>query len=448
MIDMTKGKPSKLILYFAFPMILGNIFQQVYNLVDTIVVGKFIGSNALAAVGSSFAIIVFITSIIIGLSMGVSVLLSQFYGAKELEKMKETIITATIVIGFVTIILMIVSLMFIDNILALFNMPQQLIEDSKSYLIIILVGLLFTYVYNLGTALLRAIGDSKRPLYFLIISSVINIFLDLIFVINLNLGVKGVALATIIAQGVSAILVVIYISKKVTFIKFTIKDIKFKKESFLLVIRYSVLTSIQQSIMNLGILIVQGLVNSFGVVVMAAFAAAVKIDSFAYMPVQDFGNAFSTYVAQNKGANLEERIIDGIKSAGKVIIIFSIITTSLVLIFSKNLMLLFVNKGESEVIRIGVEYISIFAIFYFLIGFLFMFYGLFRGLGELKTSILLTIASLGTRVILAYILAETILMEKGIWFSVPIGWALADTIGIIFLNKYKKSRNRMIVTKK
>ncbi len=448
MIDMTKGKPSKLILYFAFPMILGNIFQQVYNLVDTIVVGKFIGSNALAAVGSSFAIIVFITSIIIGLSMGVSVLLSQFYGAKELEKMKETIITATIVIGFVTIILMIVSLMFIDNILALFNMPQQLIEDSKSYLIIILVGLLFTYVYNLGTALLRAIGDSKRPLYFLIISSVINIFLDLIFVINLNLGVKGVALATIIAQGVSAILVVIYISKKVTFIKFTIKDIKFKKESFLLVIRYSVLTSIQQSIMNLGILIVQGLVNSFGVVVMAAFAAAVKIDSFAYMPVQDFGNAFSTYVAQNKGANLEERIIDGIKSAGKVIIIFSIITTSLVLIFSKNLMLLFVNKGESEVIRIGVEYISIVAIFYFLIGFLFMFYGLFRGLGELKTSILLTIASLGTRVILAYILAETILMEKGIWFSVPIGWALADTIGIIFLNKYKKSRNRMIVTKK
>ena len=277
MIDMTKGKPSKLILYFAFPMILGNIFQQVYNLVDTIVVGKFIGSNALAAVGSSFAIIVFITSIIIGLSMGVSVLLSQFYGAKELEKMKETIITATIVIGFVTIILMIVSLMFIDNILALFNMPQQLIEDSKSYLIIILVGLLFTYVYNLGTALLRAIGDSKRPLYFLIISSVINIFLDLIFVINLNLGVKGVALATIIAQGVSAILVVIYISKKVTFIKFTIKDIKFKKESFLLVIRYSVLTSIQQSIMNLGILIVQGLVNSFGVVVMAAFAAAVRI---------------------------------------------------------------------------------------------------------------------------------------------------------------------------
>ncbi len=448
MIDMTKGKPSKLILYFAFPMILGNIFQQVYNLVDTIVVGKFIGSNALAAVGSSFAIIVFITSIIIGLSMGVSVLLSQFYGAKELEKMKETIITATIVIGFVTIILMIVSLMFIDNILALFNMLQQLIEDSKSYLIIILVGLLFTYVYNLGTALLRAIGDSKRPLYFLIISSVINIFLDLIFVINLNLGVKGVALATIIAQGVSAILVVIYISKKVTFIKFTIKDIKFKKESFLLVIRYSVLTSIQQSIMNLGILIVQGLVNSFGVVVMAAFAAAVKIDSFAYMPVQDFGNAFSTYVAQNKGANLEERIIDGIKSAGKVIIIFSIITTSLVLIFSKNLMLLFVNKGESEVIRIGVEYISIVAIFYFLIGFLFMFYGLFRGLGELKTSILLTIASLGTRVILAYILAETILMEKGIWFSVPIGWALADTIGIIFLNKYKKSRNRMIVTKK
>lgn len=218
MIDMTKGNANKVILKFALPMILGNIFQQVYNLVDTIVVGKFVGADALAAVGSSFAIVVFITSIIIGLTMGVGVILAQFYGAKEMEKFKVTIITSFIFIGLITIVLMIVSIGFIDPILELFNMPSKLIKDAKSYLIIIIIGLIFTFAYNLGTALLRAIGDSKRPLYFLILASLINVVLDLVFVLQFNLGVKGVAIATTIAQGVSAILCAIYVCRKLPFI--------------------------------------------------------------------------------------------------------------------------------------------------------------------------------------------------------------------------------------
>ncbi len=437
MIDMTKGNANKLMIKFALPMILGNIFQQFYNLVDTIIVGKFVGADALAAVGSSFAIVVFITSIIIGLTMGMGVILAQFYGAKEMEKFKKTIITSFIFIGLITIILMVISIGFIDEILALFNMPYKLIADAKSYLIIIIIGLIFTFIYNLGTALLRAIGDSKRPLYFLILASLINVVLDLIFVLQFDLGVKGVAVATIIAQGVSAILCMIYVCKKLPFISFKKEEIKIDRDIFKLVAKYSILTSIQQSIMNFGILIVQGLVNTFGVTVMAAFAAGVKIDSIAYMPVQDFGNAFSTFVAQNKGAGKPHRIREGVKGAIKTIIAFCLVTSTLILLFSRNIMLLFIDKGEEEIIRLGIEYISVIAIFYVLIGFLFMFYGLYRGLGLLKMSIVLTVVSLGTRVVLAYVLSGTSLGASGIWWSIPIGWALADIVGFMVYKKKK-----------
>lgn len=446
MIDMTKGNPNKLILKFALPMIIGNIFQQIYNVVDTIIVGKFVGIDALAAVGSSFAIISFITSIIIGLNMGSGIIFSQYYGGNEVKKLKNTLFTSFLFIGAVTIILMVISLGFIDEILRLFNMPENLILDSKSYLIIIILGLFFTFVYNWGTSLLRAIGDSKRPLYFLIIAAIVNIVLDLVFVLLFNLGVRGVAIATIIAQGISAVLSIIYVLKKVSFIKFKKEDLKFNKSTFNLVAKYSILTSIQQSIMNFGILIVQGLVNTFGATVMAAFAAGAKIDSIAYMPVQDFGNAFATYVAQNKGADNKERIKEGVISAIKTIIIFCIITSSLILIFSKNIMLLFVDKTELDVINLGVEYISVVAVFYVLIGFLFMFYGLYRGLGRLRMSIILTVISLGTRVVLAYILSETPLGASGIWWSIPIGWLLADIVGfrVYFKDIWAKNYNKSI----
>ncbi|MGN2371628.1 MATE family efflux transporter [Clostridium cagae] len=437
MVDMTTGNPSKLIFKFALPMILGNIFQQVYNLVDTIVVGKFVGAHALAAIGSSFSIVVFITSIIIGLAMGANVILAQFYGSNEKDKFKIVSITSFLFIGAVTLVLMILSLNSIDFLLTIFNMPEELIMDSKAYLIIILSGLGFTFIYNLATAMLRSVGDSKRPLYFLIISSIINVILDLVFVINFNLGVKGVALSTIIAQGISALLSCIYVYTKLSFIRFTKKDLKLDKDILKLVAKYSILTSIQQSIMNFGILIVQGLVNTSGVTVMAAFAAGVKVDSIAYMPVQDFGNAFSTYVAQNKGAEKFERIKKGIISSVKMIITFCLVTSSLILVFSKNIMLLFVDEKEEEIIKLGVQYISVVAVFYVLIGFLFMFYGLYRGLGMLKISIILTVMSLGTRVGLAYVLSATLLGACGIWWSIPIGWALADALGVIVYKKLK-----------
>lgn len=434
---MTKDNPSKLIMKFALPMILGNIFQQIYNLVDTIIVGRFVGADALAAVGSSFAIITFITSIIIGLAMGIGILFAQFYGAKEIERFKESIVVSVVFIGGITIMLMIISILGIDVILNMFNMPKALFSASKDYLIIILFGLAFIFIYNLATAVLRAIGDSKRPLYFLVISSIINVVLDLVFVINFGLGVRGAAYATIIAQGVSALLAFIYVVKNVSFLKFKTKDIRISASSLKIVTKYSVLTAVQQSIMNFGILMVQGLVNKFGVTVMAAFAAGVKIDSIAYMPVQDFGNAFATYVAQNKGAEKLDRIKEGVKSVIKTIIIFCLVTSTLILVLSRYIMLLFVDKSEVEVIALGVEYISVVSVFYVLIGFLFMFYGLYRGIGMLNMSIILTIVSLGTRVILAYVLSQTSLGARGIWWSIPIGWALADLLGFITYRKFK-----------
>lgn len=437
MIDMTKGNSMKLILAFVMPMILGNIFQQIYNLVDTVVVGKFVGTNALAAVGSSFSIMVFITSIIIGLCMGSGVILSQFYGSKDMDKFKKVTITSFVFIMLITVVLIVISLVFIDEILILFNMPIELIKEAKTYLVIIIGGLFFTFLYNIATSLLRAVGDSKRPLYFLIVASIINVILDLIFVLVFNLGVMGVALATVIAQAISAILSITYAYKNLSFFKLSKEDFEIDKEILKITSKYSLLTAVQQSIMNFGILIVQGIVNTFGLTVMAAFAAGVKIDSLAYMPVQDFGNAFSTFVAQNKGAGKLDRVKDGVKAAAKTIIIFSTITSTLIFIFAEKLMTLFVNKSEVEVIALGVEYIQVVAVFYVLIGFLFMFYGLYRGLGNLNMSIILTIVSLGSRVILAYVLSKTALGASGIWWSIPIGWALADILGIVvYMKKY------------
>lgn len=438
MVDMTKGNPRKLILSFALPMIIGNIFQQVYNLVDTIVVGRFVGINALASVGSSFSIMVFITSIIIGLCMGSGVILSQFYGSKEIEKFKKATISSFVFILTVTVVITVVSLGFIDDILILFNMPVELIVDSKTYLMIIIGGLIFTFFYNISTCLLRAVGDSKSPLYFLVIASIINVVLDLVFVVGFDLGVMGVALATIIAQFVSAILGIVYVYKKLTFLKITKSDLKIDKEIFKITTKYAILTSIQQSIMNFGILLVQGLVNTFGATVMAAFAAGVKIDSLAYMPVQDFGNAFATFVAQNKGADKMDRIKEGVKTSIKTISIFCLVISTSIIIFKEKLIMLFIDNGEAEAIILGAEYISVVAVFYVLIGFLFMFYGLYRGLGYLNMSIILTIISLGTRVIFAYILASTPLGASGIWWSIPLGWVLADIVGFsVYKHKVK-----------
>ena len=428
---MTTGSPTKKILLFTLPIFLGNLFQQIYSVSDTFVVGRFVGKEALAAVGACSAIMVFITSILIGLCMGSGVFFADLYGGKKHEELAVSISTSAQFIFAVTLFIMGVSLIFIDPLMALFNIPLEVRGLAKQYLTIVLLGLPFMFLYNMATAVLRAMGDSKTPLIFLFISSTINIAFDFILVTLIPLGVRGPAISTFGAQLLSGVPMAIYALKKLGFLQL---KLTFNRNIFKKVAKYSLLTSLQQSIMNFGILMVQGLVNSFGVVTMAAFAIGVKIDAFAYMPAQDFGNALATYVAQNKGANKPQRVRKGFQSALVCSTIFSLAISLLVMVFAPRLIALF-SPGDVEVIQTGAQYLRIEGLFYVLIGYLFIHYGFFRGLGDFKTSIILTVVSLGTRVLLSYILVFMGLGVNSIWWSIVVGWALADMLGFWFYYK-------------
>ncbi len=434
--DLTKGPVIKSMLLFAIPMIIGDLLQQCYNIADTLIVGQVLGKDALASVGSSFTLMTFLTSIILGLCMGSGALFSICFGQKDEEKLKENLSASFFFILLITIILNIIAYLSLDCLKVFLNVPDEVWLDMKDYLFIIFTGILAIFLYNYFASYLRAIGNSITPLIFLGLSSFVNIALDLYFVIGLNKGVIGAALATVIAQYLSGIGILFYTFKKYSQIHTIFSFSYLKKERIKEIVSYSILTCLQQSVMNLGILMVQGLVNSFGTVVMAAFAAAVKIDAFAYMPVQDFGNAFSTFIAQNFGAKEDERIRKGLKAAVSISIGFCLVVSLLVFIFAKPLMMIFVN--EIDVIKEGVRYLRIEGSFYLGIGCLFLLYGLYRAIGKPAMSLVLTILSLGTRVLLAYILSS-IVGVIGIWWSVPIGWFLADLFGFGYyiLNKKK-----------
>jgi len=427
--DMTSGSPMKLMLSFTLPMFVGNLFQQLYNVVDTIIVGKFVGREALAAVGSCFAIMVLVNSIILGLAMGASVLFSQLYGAKNYNRLKTAIILASVFILGLTTILSLIAFLGTSTIIRWYQIPTEMVQYSTDYLRCIFAGLLFVSLYNLAANLLRSFGDSKTPLYFLLLACGINIALDLLFVVGFGMEVFGVAIATIIAQAVSGIACVFFAIYKIKFLQFRREDAVFDTGLFRSMSRYAVLTSLQQSVMNFGIVLVQGLVNTFGAALMAAFAAGVKIDAFAYMPVQDFGNAFSTYTAQNVGAKNWARVRQGLKTAALISGIFSLVVSLIVVMLAEPLIGLFIKAGDFEVIAIGVRYLRIEGAFYILIGFLFLFYGFYRGLGYAQVSIVLTVVSLGTRVALAYLLAPTFGFTMIFW-AIPIGWLLADVVGL------------------
>lgn len=436
--DLSKGPVVKSMLLFAIPMILGDLLQQCYNIADTLIVGRCLGEKALAAVGSSFTLMTFITSIILGLCMGSSALFSIRFGQKDENGLKEDICASFIFIAAVTVLLNVVAYASLGGLRVFLRVPDEVWGEMKEYLFVIFMGIPAVFLYNYFASYLRAIGNSVIPLVFLAVSSLLNIILDLWFVIGFKMGVAGAAQATVIAQYLSGLGIMLYtlICYKRVHVIWKISCLK--KERISEIVSFSMLTCIQQSVMNLGILMVQGLVNSFGTVVMAAFAAAVKIDAFAYMPVQDFGNAFSTFIAQNYGAKEKQRIQHGLKAAVCISAIFCIVISAFVFVFAKPLMMIFVDAGETHIIMEGVRYLRIEGAFYIGIGWLFLLYGLYRALGKPGMSVVLTIFSLGTRVVLAYILsAIPQIGVTGIWWSVPIGWALADIIGFLYYKNYK-----------
>ena len=427
--DLIQGSITKSLILFSIPLIIGNLLQQLYNIIDTLIVGQYLGSQALAAVGSSFTLMTFLTSIVLGLCMGSGVLFSMLYGAGELDKMKISFFVSFVSIGLLAIIIECLCLILIDPILYFLNIPVSIYQQTYQYLIIVFTGIIFTFLFNYLSSLLRALGDSKTPLYFLAVSAIINIVLDIVFITYFHMNTDGAALATIIAQGISAVGLTYYVYQKEKHLLPERKHFVFDKDIFKKIQSFSLLTCLQQSIMNFGILMIQGLVNSFGVMTMSAFTVAVKIDSFAYMPVQDFGNAFSTFIAQNQGARQYERIQKGLKQAFLLSSLFCLVISTVVCLKADILMKIFIDSQEIEIIKLGVEYLHIEGACYIGIGWLFLLYGYYRGIGKPGMSVILTIASLGTRVVLSYSLAK-ILGVTIIWWSIPICWFMADMIGI------------------
>ena len=432
--DLTKGSISRSLLLFSLPMIAGNLLQQFYNIADTLIVGRVLGKNALAAVGSSYTLMTFLTSVFLGLSMGSGALFSIYKGKGEAENLKLAVAHAFGLILTVTVLLNLLVYLFLNPILSFLRVPGEIRGGMRQYLLIIFAGLLASSLYNFFSCLLRALGNSSVPLIFLAISAVLNIGLDILFVAVLPWGIAGAALATIAAQYVSGIGIFIYVLCRGREFLPDRECLHFDRKILREIGNLSSMTCIQQSVMNFGILMVQGLVNSFGATIMAAFAAAVKIDTFAYLPVQDFGNAFSTFVAQNYGAGEKERIRRGTRQAFGISIAFSLLISAVVCLFAEPLMGIFISREETQVIAAGVLYLRVEGAFYCGIGCLFLLYGYYRAMKRAEMSVVLTVLSLGTRVLLAYILSGFI-GEIGIWMAIPIGWGLADLVGLLYMKK-------------
>lgn len=443
-IDLTTGNITKKLWLFALPLMAGNVMQQFYNLADTWIVGKFVGSDALAAVGSSYTLMTFLTSVILGLCLGAGAFFSVAYGQKNENKIRNGKFVSLIMIGAISLLLVGLVLWQRMGIIRLLKVPQSLQVMMSTYFYYIAYGIFASFLYNYYASLLRGIGDSVTPLIFLGISVVMNIGLDLYFIISLKKGIAGAAVATTLSQYAAGVGIAVYSLIKYPRLRLKKADCTVTGTVVKDILSLSGLTCVQQSVMNFGILMVQGIVNTFGVAVMSAFAVAVKIDTVAYMPVQDFGNAYSTFVAQNYGARQSGRIREGTKKSAVSVAIFCLIISGAVFALAPELMKIFVSSDQGEIIAEGVRYLRIEGAFYIGIGILFMLYGYYRAVNKPMMSVVLTIISLGTRVLLAYMLSKTKLGAVGIWVSIPIGWFLADGAGIIYgtTNRRKAERSK------
>lgn len=440
-LDLTGGSIAGSMLRFALPMMAGNLLQQCYNIADTMVVGRFLGPDALAAVGSAFTLMTFLTSVLLGLCMGSGAVFSMRYGARDLDGLRRSIAHAFWMIALAAVLLNLASFALLRPILRLLQVPGPVYPLIRQYLEIIFWGILATFLYNFFACLLRAVGNSAVPLAFLALSALGNLALDLWFVLGLGWGVRGAAAATVIAQWAAAAGIAAYTLARFGELRPAARHWRWNRQTASALGAASVLTSLQQSVMNFGILMVQGLVNSFGPAVMAAFAAAVKIDSFAYMPMQDFGNAFSTFIAQNHGAGKPERIRQGVRDAAALAVAVGLAGSALVCVFAPQLLAVFVGGQEAEILAIGTRYLRIEGAFYWGIGLLFLLYGYYRAVGRPGMSLVLTIVSLGTRVALAYALAPLPAFGvTAIWAAVPIGWVLADLVGFGYYARLRAGR--------
>ena len=454
--SLTKGPITKGILLFALPLMFGNLLQQMYNIADTWVVGRFLGADALAAVGSSYTLMTFLTSILMGLCMGSGAAVSMQYGSGEEARMRQSVFQSFVLIAGMAVALNVLVYLGLDGILWVLRVPEEIIPLMKEYLRIIFLGITATFLYNYFANLLRAIGNSVVPLLFLAVSAVLNVILDLVCVLVWHWGVQGAAAATTFSQFVSGIGIGLYTLKKFPQLCPKKEDCRWDKQNLATILNLSVMTSVQQSIMNFGILMVQGLVNSFGTVIMAAFAAAVKIDSFAYMPVQDFGNAFSTYVAQNYGAGQTDRIRKGILQSLVMAAIIGVCSVGLGLLLTIDGAYLHIflsaDKVTADTIRFGNHFLYVDFSMYLLLCFLFVVrncvqgiqrapFVLWAGASELiaRVAICLTLPALLSGGVVSAQSPE--LAFYALCAADPLAWLAADLVLLVPFFKNMMHRN-------
>lgn len=425
-VDMTKGEISKPLLLFTIPLVLGNIFQLTYNAVDSIIVGKFVGGNALAAVGTSTPIMNIAILLISGLCMGASVLMSAQYGAKDYKKLSAQISTTFLAGCAFSILFSFLTIFLATPILRLIQVPEEIIPEATAYLRIIFVGIIFTFIYNFLANTMRALGDSKTPLYFLMISAVLNVVADLFLVVVLKWGVVGSAIGTVISEAMCCLMCALYIKRRVPLLCLGKKWLVFDKTLLGKTVSYGSTSAMQQVCLQIGKLMIQAMVNTQGVGVMAAFTAVNKVDDFAYIPQQNIGHAMTTFIAQNKGAGQEERIKRGLKYGLLIELVYSIGLFVVILFGAPLIMMLFSESGDTEVVQLGVSYLRTIAFMYILPGITNGIQGFFRGMGDLKVTLYSTFMNMVGRVIAVIVMLRV--------FSLPFAsLAWANLIGWIVM---------------
>lgn len=435
--DMTEGKTSKILITFAIPMVFGNIFQQLYNTTDAVIVGRFIGKNALAAVGVANPIMSIAIFFLFGICIGTSVLMAQLFGAGKFKALKREVSTALIAGIIFTIFLSIVCILLSRQILILTNTPKDIINDAETYLKIIFSGLIFSFLYNFYSSALRSIGDSRTPLIFLLISCVINGILCILFIGVFKFGVAGSAIATVIAQAISSLLCIIYVYKKIPLIRINKGEFIMDKPLLKRTIQFSWVSALQQTCLYIGRMLVQGVVNPFGTNAIAAYNSVTRVDAFMLSPGDAFAASIATYSAQNKGAGKPERIIDGFKKGNLIITLYGVITSSIVFAGAIPIMKMFVSGTETQVVSIGVEYLKNMSLFYVLAGFCNIFQGLFRGVGKLRVTLFATIMQIAIRVALSYAFAPYMGI-KSVCYAIVAGWIFMITYEGLSCRKYFK----------
>lgn len=427
--DMTQGKPSAVLWKFSLPMLFSAMFQQIYNIADSIIVGQICGKDALAAVGASYAITMIFMSFALGSNVGCSVVISQFFGAKKYSLTKTAINTAYISVLLLSVILTVVGCIFCRPVLSALNTPENIFADSAAYLDIYTYGLVFLLLYNICTGIFTSLGDSKTPLFFLIISSVLNIILDLVFVGSFGMGVQGAAWATFIAQGLASVAAFFVLQRRVKTIENDGETKLFSMPMFKKICRISIPSILQNSFVSVGNLFVQVVVNGFGSAVMAGYSAAIKLNSFAITSFTTLSNGLSNFTAQNIGAAKIDRVRKGFRTAIIMSVLVSLPFSLIYSFFGNQMMGLFLGAEDADAIQSGVEFLAVVSPFYFSVALKLMADGVNRGACAMIWFMFSTFADLIIRVVLSFIFAG-IWGSVGIWLSWPVGWIISVIIAV------------------